>query len=112
MAPRVAFALSAPLLRDQSKEEIIRTLAHEMIHQWQYDVKKRWPNHGPDFQEVMARMNRDGLGITVRHSLNEQVDRLTRYAWQCRDCGMTYRRQRRTISPARHPLWTLSWESI
>ncbi|MGB0910223.1 MAG: SprT family zinc-dependent metalloprotease [Nitrospirales bacterium] len=94
--------LSAPLLCDQSEAEIIRTLAHEMIHQWQYDVKKRWPNHGPDFHEVMARMNIDGLGITVRHSLNRQVEQLSKYLWRCVVCGTSYCRQRRSISSRRH----------
>ncbi len=94
--------LSAPLLCDQSEAEIIRTLAHEMIHQWQYDVKKRWPNHGPDFHDVMARMNIDGLGITVRHSLNQQVEQFSKYLWRCVACGTSYRRQRRSISARRH----------
>ena len=94
--------LSAPLLQDQPKAEIVRTLAHEMIHQWQYDVKKRFPNHGQDFYDVMARMNQDGMGITIRHSLEQQVERLCKYLWQCVACGRTYRRQRRTISSRRH----------
>ena len=94
--------LSAPLLHDQPESEIMRTLAHEMIHQWQYDVKKRFPNHGQEFYAVMARMNRDGMKITIRHSLDQQVERLSKYVWQCVACGRTYRRQRRTISSRRH----------
>ena len=94
--------LSAPLLQDQPESEIMRTLAHEMIHQWQYDVKKRFPNHGQEFQEVMARMNREGMQITIRHSLDQQVERLCKYLWQCVACGRTYSRQRRTISSRRH----------
>ena len=94
--------LSAPLLRNQPESEIIRTLAHEMIHQWQYDVRKRRPNHGSDFREMMAIMNGDGLGITVRHSLDHQVEALNKYAWECSRCGKAYHRQRRTISPRRH----------
>ncbi|GJL53631.1 MAG: hypothetical protein NPIRA02_07630 [Nitrospirales bacterium] len=94
--------LSAPLLQDQPESEIIRTLAHEMIHQWQYDIKKRYPNHGPDFYEVMARMNQDGLGITVRHTLDHEVEKLSKYLWRCLACGTSYRRQRRSISSRRH----------
>ena len=94
--------LSAPLLHNQPESEIVRTLAHEMIHQWQYDVKKCRPTHGPEFLKVMARMNRKGLGITIRHSLNQQVEAFTKYAWQCTKCGESYRRQRRSISPKRH----------
>lgn len=94
--------LSLPLLGGQDEDEIIRTLAHEMIHQWQFDVRKRRPAHGQDFREWMARMNRDGLAVTLRHSLILQVEAFTRYLWHCAQCGMTYPRQRRTIHPRRH----------
>lgn len=97
--------LSAPLLRDssgQAEREIFVTLAHEMIHQWQYDILKRRPNHGTDFRRKMEEMNRAGLGITIRHDLIEAVRKLAKYAWRCLDCGRTYERQRRTIRPSRH----------
>ena len=94
--------LSLPLLHNQPESEIVRTLAHEMIHQWEYDVKKRRPRHGGEFLTLMARMNGDGLGITVRHSLKQEVEVFTKYAWQCDSCGQSYRRQRRTISLQRH----------
>ena len=42
--------LSVPLLSGQSFEEIRGTLAHEMIHQWQFDVKKWCPSHGREFR--------------------------------------------------------------
>jgi predicted SprT family Zn-dependent metalloprotease len=97
--------LSAPLLLDapdQAGRELLATLAHEMIHQWQFDVLARRPNHGPDFRRKMDEMNRAGLGITVRHDLAEAVRKLARYAWRCLKCGQTYERQRRTIRPSRH----------
>ncbi|MBP6604366.1 MAG: SprT-like domain-containing protein, partial [Nitrospira sp.] len=59
--------LSAVLLAANNPEpshETVMTLAHEMIHQWQYDILKRRPNHGADFRRMMARMNQDGLRIT------------------------------------------------
>ena len=94
--------LSAPLLCEQSHEEIRRTLAHEMIHQWEYDVRKRRPSHGEDFRRMMDRMNMDGLQVRVRHDLEEGLEKLNRYAWQCVECGLTYYRHRRTIVPSRH----------
>ena len=94
--------LSAPLLGGQSMEEVVRTLAHEMIHQWQFDIRHVRPNHGTDFLAMMGRMNQDGLGVSLYHHLDEAVQAWNRYAWQCLQCGYTYQRQRRTIRPARH----------
>ncbi len=94
--------LSMPLLRGQPESELLGTLAHEMIHQWEYDIRKQRPSHGPTFRKMMDRMNEAGLCITIRHQLNETVEALNRYAWECVRCGMTYHRQRRTIVPSRH----------
>jgi predicted SprT family Zn-dependent metalloprotease len=94
--------LSAPLLRGEPEAELQGTLAHEMIHQWEFDIRKRRPSHGQTFREMMDRMNEAGLGITIRHQLNKTVETLNRYAWECVRCGMAYHRQRRTIMPARH----------
>jgi predicted SprT family Zn-dependent metalloprotease len=101
--------LSLPLLQQvvqqskYGKQEIMNTLAHEMIHQWQYDVLKRRPNHGPNFLRKMTEMNRDGtLAITIYHSLQKEVLALTQFAWRCRQCGRVYRRHRRSIQPRRH----------
>lgn len=101
-AERRIVRLSIPLLQDQPDQEIVGTLAHEMIHQWQYDILKRHPNHGPEFHRMMAIMNRDGLGITIRHSLDKAVHALTKYTWRCTECGRDYHRQRKTIRPGRH----------
>lgn len=94
--------LSAPLLREQPMEEIVRTLAHEMIHQWQFDIRHCRPNHGSDFLGMMHRMNQDGLEVSLYHHLDEAVQVWNRYAWQCVQCGYAYQRQRRTIKPTRH----------
>lgn len=108
-AARRCIRLSVPLLQrpslgqvKQAEQELIGTLAHEMIHQWQFDLLKRRPNHGSDFRRKMAEMNNNGLGITVRHSLDEAVQALAKYAWRCLGCGKIYQRQRRTIRPSRH----------
>ena len=101
--------LSLPLLQQAAQasefgeQEIVNTLAHEMIHQWQFDTLKRRPNHGPDFLRKMTEMNRNGvLAITIYHSLQKEVLALARFVWRCRQCGRVYRRQRRTIQPRRH----------
>jgi len=101
--------LSLPLLEQVAQpggygeQEIRSTLAHEMIHQWQYDILKKRPNHGASFLRKMTEMNRDGtLAITIYHSLQKEVLALTQFAWRCQQCGRVYRRQRRTIQPRRH----------
>lgn len=94
--------LSLPLLAHQPEREIIRTLAHEMIHQWQYDIRRSRPSHGRDFRDKMEELNQDGLGITIRHTLSREVEAFTRYVWRCLRCGIMYHRQRRTIFPQRH----------
>jgi predicted SprT family Zn-dependent metalloprotease len=94
--------LSIPLLLNEPLAELHSTLAHEMIHQWQYDVRKRRPDHGDDFRRMMSAMNRYGLSITVRHSLGAGIRNLCRYTWHCLGCGQVYHRHRRTIRPARH----------
>ncbi len=94
--------LSAPLLQRLPERELLSTLAHEMIHQWQFDVRKRRPDHGPDFLEKMETMNRDGLRITIHHTLDEEVSAFMTYAWRCLECGQDYQRQRRTIRPKDH----------
>lgn len=101
--------LSEPLLTRLSErtpyaeQELLNTLAHEMIHQWQFDVLKRKPNHGQDFLRKMTEMNRSGLvSITTYHSLQTEVLALARFAWRCTNCGRIYRRQRNTIQPRRH----------
>lgn len=101
--------LSLPLLErlaertPYAEQELLNTLAHEMIHQWQFDVLKRRPDHGLDFLRKMTEMNRSGeVAITTYHSLQKEVHALSRFAWRCKDCGRVYRRQRRTIEPKRH----------
>ncbi len=101
--------LSLPLLErlaertPYAEQELLNTLAHEMIHQWQFDILKRRPNHGLDFLRKMREMNRSGeVAITTHHALDREVQALSRFAWRCRDCGRVYRRQRKTIEPARH----------
>jgi predicted SprT family Zn-dependent metalloprotease len=101
--------LSLPLLErlaertPYAEQELLNTLAHEMIHQWQFDVLKRRPNHGLDFLRKMTEINRAGeVSITTYHSLRSEVLALSRFAWRCTNCGRVYRRQRRTIEPRRH----------
>src|SRR5438874_2877473 len=88
--------LSRALLAGEPAAEVIGTLAHEMIHQFQHDVLNKRVDHGAEFHRVMAAMNRDGMTVTVRHDL-DGVEAFLKYTWQCQICGHTYRRQRRTI---------------
>ncbi|CAI4034137.1 hypothetical protein DNFV4_04581 [Nitrospira tepida] len=106
---RRCIRLSLPLIGQMPADPLIRgqlilnTLAHEMIHQWQYDILKRRPDHGPDFRKKMREINRQGsLSITIYHFLSNEVRALARHAWRCQWCGEVYRRLRRTIRPRLH----------
>jgi predicted SprT family Zn-dependent metalloprotease len=86
-----------------AEQELLNTLAHEMIHQWQFDVLKRRPDHGLEFLRKMTEINRSGeIAITTYHTLEKEVMALSKFAWRCQDCGRLYRRHRRTIQPKRH----------
>lgn len=86
-----------------AEQELLNTLAHEMIHQWQFDVLKRRPDHGLEFLRKMAQMNRTGeVAVTTYHTLEKEVMALSKFAWRCQDCGRLYRRHRKTIQPKRH----------
>jgi predicted SprT family Zn-dependent metalloprotease len=87
----------------QVEQELLNTLAHEMIHQWQFDILKQRPDHGVAFLRKMTQINRSGeVAVTTYHSLEKEVIALSRFTWQCTNCGRLYRRQRRTILPQRH----------
>lgn len=92
--------LSVPLLRGRPLADIRTILAHEMIHQWQFDVKKWCPSHGREFRRIMALMNADGLEITIYHTLGEEA--IAKFTWRCVRCGHVYHRQRNTLSTKRH----------
>ena len=94
--------LSIPLLRDQSLLFVRDTLAHEMIHQWQFDVKKCRPSHGREFRRLMDVMNADGLNVSIYHTLTEAVEGFAKFTWRCVRCGYVYHRQRNTLSTRRH----------
>lgn len=107
--PRRLIRLSLPLLRRlasrsaYAEQEVVNTLAHEMIHQWQYDILKQRPDHGLVFLRKLREVNRDGqVGVSLYHSLGDDVLALSRYRWRCQVCGKEYRRTRRTIRPSRH----------
>jgi predicted SprT family Zn-dependent metalloprotease len=86
-----------------AEQELLNTLAHEMIHQWQFDVLKRRPDHGLEFLRKMTQMNRSGeVAVTTYHSLEKEVIALSKFAWRCENCGRLYRRHRRTIQPKHH----------
>ena len=94
--------LSIPLLRDQSLLLVRDTLAHEMIHQWQFDVKKCRPSHGREFRRLMDVMNADGLNVSIYHTLTKAVEGFAKFTWRCVRCGYVYHRQRNTLSTRRH----------
>ena len=100
--PGRVIRLSIPLLCDQSLLFVRDTLAHEMIHQWQFDVKKCRPSHGREFRRLMDVMNADGLNVSIYHTMTEAVEGFAKFTWRCVRCGYVYHRQRNTLSTRRH----------
>ncbi len=94
--------LSVPLLGEHSLLDVRDILAHEMIHQWQFDVKKCRPSHGREFRRLMDVMNADGLHVSMYHTLTEAVAVFAKFRWRCVRCGYVYHRQRNTLSTRRH----------
>ena len=58
---------------DNRRRSCQGTLAHEMIHQWEFDIRKRRPSHGPLFREMMERMNEAGLGDYDSSSIGHET---------------------------------------
>lgn len=80
-------ALSESLLRYRSKQEVVETLLHEMIHAFLFvgdPTQRDHDAHGPNFCSHMARINALlGLHITVYHTFHEEVKLFKRHVWQC-----------------------------
>lgn len=90
---------ATPLLADTALRE---TMAHEMIHQWQFQVLHETPSHGTTFRRLMHQMNAAGLAVSVYHRYGAHTRRLIRFVWACQACGLRYPRQRKSIDPRRH----------
>ena len=80
-------ALSESLLRYRSKQEVVETLIHEMIHAYLFvgDTTQRDHDaHGPNFCMHMSRINQLlGLRISVYHTFHAEVKLYKRFVWQC-----------------------------
>ncbi|MGK7913074.1 MAG: SprT family zinc-dependent metalloprotease [Synechococcus sp.] len=97
--------LSLPLLQQRPHADLLATLAHEMIHAWvSLYLEDLRHGHGTLFQTKMAEVNRiqSEFEVTQHHSFTEEVQRHTKYRWDCSQCGAIYRRQRNSIDVKRH----------
>lgn len=86
----VAIRLSEPLLRYRTREDLIDTLLHEMIHAFLFvktgsrAAMDRSGGHGEDFLFHMNRINRlANTSISVFHSFHDQVAYHRRHVWRC-----------------------------
>ncbi|KAI9318747.1 SprT-like family-domain-containing protein [Dichotomocladium elegans] len=80
--------LSEPLLKYRSREDMINTLLHEMIHAFLFLLHgPRFADHdghGPEFLKEAARINRRaGTNITIYHNFHDEVDHYRQHVWQC-----------------------------
>ena len=80
-------ALSESLLRYRSKQEVVETLLHEMIHAYLFvgdPTQRDHEAHGANFCSNMRRINELlGLKISVYHTFHAEVRQFKRHVWQC-----------------------------
>lgn len=50
-----------------SKREFLSVLAHEMVHQWQYQIAKAVDHHGKSFWRWRWRFKKHGLALLVSY---------------------------------------------
>ncbi|CAG8784011.1 5159_t:CDS:2, partial [Acaulospora colombiana] len=78
--------LSEPLLKFRTRQDMIETLLHEMIHAYLFVTKNNRDHdaHGPEFLKHMKRINNEaGTNITVYHNFHEEVDHYRTHVWKC-----------------------------
>ncbi|KAI8374324.1 SprT-like family-domain-containing protein [Radiomyces spectabilis] len=78
--------MSEPLLKFRSRQDMVDTLLHEMIHALLFVTKNfdDHESHGPEFLRVAARINAQaGTNITVYHNFHDEVDYYRTHVWQC-----------------------------
>ena len=92
----VEIRLSVKLLQFRGREDLMSTLAHEMIHAFLFldQNVSNHENHGDIFQAHMMRINAmSGLKISVYHSFMDEVDHYKTHWWKCTGrCGKIVKR--------------------
>ncbi|KAI8581800.1 hypothetical protein K450DRAFT_231235 [Umbelopsis ramanniana AG] len=79
-------SLSEPLLQFRTREDLIDTLLHEMIHALLFvtDNYTDHDGHGPQFLMHAARINKAaGTKITVYHTFHDEVNYHRTHVWKC-----------------------------
>jgi len=97
--------LSKPLLALRSTRDLKSTLLHEMIHAYLMvnDIRDDEPSgHGTYFKGLMQTINSatvvdhqrppNGYGITVHHTMFDEVEHYRKHHWKCEKCGNVVRR--------------------
>ena len=110
--------LSRKLLQYRSKEELLETLLHELIHAYlfltkdKYERKDGTDGHGPDFIKKMVEINNvTGLKLSVYHTFHDEVDRNREHVWLCNGkCGKAppyfgVVKRARNMPPGTHDWW-------
>lgn len=81
-----SISLSEPLLKFRSREDMVDTLLHEMIHAYLFLTQKVTDRdgHGEEFQKHMRRINESaGTHITIYHTFKDEVDFYRQHIWRC-----------------------------
>ncbi|KAM3580135.1 hypothetical protein VKS41_007372 [Umbelopsis sp. WA50703] len=78
--------LSEPLLKFRTREDLIDTLLHEMIHALLFVTQNNTDHdgHGPQFLMHAARINKAaGTSISVYHNFRDEVNYHRTHVWKC-----------------------------
>lgn len=99
-------ALSEPLLKFRTSNDLRSTLLHEMIHAQLFNrgVSRDGPDgHGPLFMEIADRINKSepaSVRVTPYHDFVVEVDHYRTHHWKCFRCNMMIKRaMNRTPGP-------------
>ncbi|KAI7858579.1 SprT-like family-domain-containing protein [Circinella umbellata] len=82
----VVIKLSEPLLKFRSREDMVNTLLHEMIHALLFIQMKisDHDGHGPEFLQHANRINKSAkTNITVYHNFHDEVEHYRTHVWLC-----------------------------
>jgi predicted SprT family Zn-dependent metalloprotease len=100
-----AIELAEKVIDDEDR--LLNVIAHEFCHLANFMISDISTNpHGKEFKGWAAKCSRHfgdrGIRVTTKHSYIIEY----KYAWECTNCGIEYKRHSKSVDPARHQCGT------